>query len=234
MCSNLSITFSHACSEVSTSIFPMPEDPLPHLCGRYGWTLLQSTPLLLALFTGCVIVLWPTVRALTFVERTLLQVVLYALTAMVAALVWRVVELLHCDDKLDNKWGVPGIITVVLVSVGLVHFVMPFRPRIVGVTFWLVALGSLVADWIFRGGYKTSLSSPGAYPLIAIQQILCTQTLLAIAFIAPTRSRCVTSAPSAPLSSTPSFTATPVPSSHVELMKRTNDETRAFWLWQMR
>lgn len=219
------------CSNRSTSLFPLPEDPPPLLHDRPGALLLQGTPALLVLLAwGVVEALAPPRSIFTRTERVMARLLFLGAAIALGMLAWRVFELLGCDGRVDDaeQWQIVGVGGVAAASI-LLALMSVRLPRAAAATFLLLAFATLCADWALRGGWHTppSSPSPAAYPLVAVQQLFCVQAVLSLALV------------TAPLSCRP-CAATVTPSRRggvacpppVELMHRGSSQDESFWSWQ--
>lgn len=213
------------CSNLSTTLFPLPDDPPSSLRDRPGALLLQSAPSLLTLLTWCAVETFAAPhRSLPRGERVVVRLVSACAGVALAVLAWRVFELLGCDGLVDNaeEWQ---LVAAGGASVaGILLFMLSVRlPRTSAAIFYLLALGALAADWTFRQGWPASILSPAAAPFAAVQQLLCTQTVLALFFLTPHACR----------RATPARRRACPPPVELESQKHV-DPDAFFWWWQRR
>ena len=223
------------CSHSSTSLFPLPEDPLPLLHERPGALLLQGTPALLVLLAWSTVEAFARPRALlTRTERVMVRLLFLGAAVALGMLAWRVFELLGCDGRVDDaeQWQIVGVGGVAAATI-LLALVSVRLPRVAAATLLLLAVATLCADWALRGGWRTSPSSPSpaAYPLVAVQQLLCVQSVLCLGLVTTPLTCHPRAAVVTPARRAQGDAAVCPPP--VELMHRGNGrDEESFWRWQ--
>ena len=98
------------------------------------------------------------------------QVVALAATAAQGVLVYRLFELLHCDEHLALEW-----VSVPLVAGGLIHLLLIVVvanrfPRFASSIVWLAAVACVVLEYLGREVVVTS----AVQTLVPLQQLYCT------------------------------------------------------------
>lgn len=157
--------------------------PLGLPSGAYSPTdvLLSALPMLAVLAVWIVFEAWAAWRSghrWCFRAASLLVGVVS--TAGIGLTTWRLFDILACYGVLDAAWRVIATAVVVITCLLLVAALGVRYPRGAVLSFLLLAGVSVFAGWALHGGV-VGVEGIGAAPLLAVQQLLCTNAIVALA-----------------------------------------------------